>query len=116
MEVELTPFVGRPFNNDEVDEVVTEIKDSPGVVLGGNAHNPDASDTAYLLFFNVAPGDVTLGDTEPVYSVSVPPATSVAFVPPRPVRCATAISVAAATSRLGNTAPSSALSVWVSYF
>lgn len=116
MEVELTPHAGVSFTDDDVDDTAEEVKDTPGLILGGNAYNPDTTDIAYLLFFDAATGDVTLGTTEPVYSVAVPPLTWVPFVPPRPVKCYLAISVAAATTRLGAVAPSSALSVWVQFF
>lgn len=116
MEVELTPYSGLSFTDDDIDDTVEAVKVTPGLVLGGNVYNADAADTAFLLFFDDQVGAVTLGVAEPIYSVAVPPGTSVAFVPPRPIKCRTAISIAAATTRLGAVAPSSALSVWVNYF
>ena len=87
-----------------------------GWLVGGNVYNPHVSDIAVLEFFDAASGDVTLGGTTPVFSIVVPPGTSMVWDPPRPIRCYTGLSVVAVDAINGTAAPTTAISLFVSYY
>ena len=114
--MELWPQLTSQINDDSITATAEVLKASPGLIIGGEAYNPDASDVAYLVFFELAAASVVLGTTVPVYTVAIPPGTARAFVPPRPIRCATAMSYAAVTTRRGSTAPSTAITACIHYF
>lgn len=115
--VEIFPRFPQGLNDDAVTNAAADVKDDSagGFIVGGNVYNPDGSDVAYLVFFDAAADDVTLGDTVPVLSVAVPPGESIVFDPPRPIRCEVGLSYAATATQLGAGAPSSDLTMWLAY-
>jgi hypothetical protein len=114
--MELWPQITYQHHDDAVTNTAVELKGSSGLVVGGDVFNPHASNVGYLVFFAVAAASVVLGTTVPVFSVAVPPGSSRKIDPPRPIRCNGPISYAAATTRLGAIAPSTALSMCACYF
>lgn len=114
--MELWPQITVNVSDDSITNTAEALKASPGLIIGGEVFNGDASAVAYLVFFQVAAASVVLGTTVPVYTVAVPAGAARAFVPPRPIRCTTAMSYAAVTTRLGSTAPSTALTACIHYF
>lgn len=113
--MELHPIITSQAQDDSITNTAEVLKASSGLIIGGEVYNGDASAVAYLVFFNVAAASVVLGTTVPVYSVAVPAGTARAFVPPRPIRCGTAMSYAAVTTRLGSGAPSTVLTACIHY-
>lgn len=115
---QLFPARVLPFTADDVNTTVQNIKAASGQLVGGNVANSSAITAATLLFFDLDAGDVVLASSPRVWSIVVPPATSLTFLLTRPVQCRTAISVAAVSgwARAGTGAPASDLTVHVDYF
>jgi hypothetical protein len=115
--VELYPRFPLGLNVAAATNTAVDVKadDAGGFILGGNAFNADASDVAYVVFFDAEAADVTLGTTVPVFSVAVPAGASVVFDPPRPIQCEAGLSYAAVATRLGSGAPSTTISLWLAY-
>jgi hypothetical protein len=90
------------------------VKASAGQVYSYDIHNPNAA-IAYVSFYNTAVGSVTVGTTTQVRVVGIPANTRVAFVSDVGLAYATAISIAATTTRSGSTAPAAALDVNIDY-
>lgn len=114
--MELHPIRTNQIQDDSVTATAEVIRATGGLIVGGEVYNPDPSDVAYLVFFEVAAASVVLGTTVPVYTVAVPPASARAFMPPRPIVCSTAMSYAAVTTRRGSSAPSTAISAEIHYW
>jgi hypothetical protein len=85
------------------------IKGAAGKLMGYFCYNPNSS-TAYVVFYNTAAASVTVGTTNPLFVLPIPP-TSAAnlWMQPGGVTFGTAMSWAAATTAAGNGAPSTAL-------
>jgi hypothetical protein len=115
--VEIFPRFPRGLNDDAASNAAVDVKDDEagGFIVGGNAYNPDAADVAYLQFFDVPAGDVTLGTTEPIFTVAIPPLASIVFDPPRPIQCEGGLSYACTDSQLGSGAPSTDCTMWLAY-
>jgi hypothetical protein len=113
--MELWPQVTTQRNDDSVTATAEVIKATNGILVGGEVYNGDASAMAYLVFFDLAAASVVLGTTVPVYTVAVPPGQARTFIPPRPLRFHAAMSYAAVTTRLGSSAPATALTACLHY-
>lgn len=115
--VEIWPRNPLGLNDDAVTNTAADVKvsEAGGYLLGGNAYNPDGSDVAYLQFFDAAADDVTLGTTVPVYTLAVPPLTSLPLELPRPIQCQAGMSYACTATMLGSGAPSSDCTMWLAY-
>lgn len=85
------------------------IKGSAGVLHGYYIFNPNTT-TVYVLFYNTAAASVTVGTTNPLFMLAIPP-TSAANLWMRPggIDFSTAMSWAAASTAGGNGAPSTAM-------
>lgn len=86
------------------------VKASAGQLYGYYVSNPEASKT-YLHFYNTAQGSVTVGTTNPLFSLEIPAGSAANVSLPQGVAFGTAITVAATTTAGGNTAPSTGLSL-----
>lgn len=83
------------------------IKASAGVLTGVYIYNPNAT-AVFVQVYNTAAASVTVGTTNPLFMLTVPPAVAVG--PPIPnVTFGTAISWSATSTAGGNGAPTTAL-------
>lgn len=89
-------------------------KASAGQVYGWYMYNPESAAT-FVHFYNTAQGSVTVGTTNPLFSIQLPAtsASNVAF--PHGIPFSTAITVAATTTAGGNTAPATGVSLELFY-
>lgn len=101
-----------PAGHVQSSWVVATVRDVSGAafLVGGSAFNPGAT-PAYVQVFDVAAASVALGETEPVFSMAVPPGRSARIRPPRPIRCAGGMSFAATGGRMDGTSPAGPLVV-----
>jgi hypothetical protein len=81
-----------------------------GVVSGWYIYNPN-NVVSYVQFFNVQASAVVLGTTAPFYSLGIPALSAANLISPTGINHSTAISIAATTTRSGNTAPGTAIDV-----
>lgn len=90
-------------------------KGSAGNVYGWYIYNPEAA-VSFVHFYDVASGSVTVGTTNPKFTLAIP-AGAAANIPPvmAVANFATAITVAATTTAGGNTAPSTGVSLVLFY-
>lgn len=90
------------------------VKGSAGQVYGWYIYNPNTT-VAYVMIYNIAAASVTVGTSTPILVIAVPAGggTNISFEMGIPF--ATAISIAAATTGGGNTAPTTALEAMVFY-
>lgn len=84
------------------------VKASAGQLGGYYIYNPNAS-VAYVILYDVAQGSVTVGTTNPKMVLAIPAGSAANLEIVNGIPFGTAITVAAATTGAGNTAPSSAL-------
>ena len=84
------------------------IKASAGVLKGYYIYNPNAA-AAFVCFYNVASGSVTVGTTNPLFMLTIPPTSAANLWMPDGVAFSTAMSWAAASTAGGNGALASAL-------
>lgn len=115
--VEIFPRFPHSLNDDAVSNAAVDVKadEAGGFIVGGNVYNPDATDVAYLVFFDAAAADVVLGDAIPIFSVAVPAGESIVFDPPRPIQCLAGLSYACTATQLGAGAPSTDITLWLAY-
>lgn len=59
---------GLPKFMPNIAGTVTEVRGSPGTIVGGYVYNKQGSD-GYLLFFDALATDVILGTTAPTYAI-----------------------------------------------
>ena len=85
------------------------IKGSAGRLCGYFIYNPNTA-TVYVQFYNVASGSVTVGTTNPLFMLPIPPGSSAnLWMQPGGVEFTTAMSWAATSTAGGNAAPTTAL-------
>jgi hypothetical protein len=85
------------------------IKGAAGVLYGYYLFNPNST-TAYVVFYNTASGSVTVGTTNPLFVIAVPPtAAANLWMQPGGITFGTAMSWAATSTAAGNGAPATAL-------
>lgn len=90
------------------------VKASAGALIGYYCYNPNAS-AQFVQFFNTASGSVTVGTTNPLFMITIPPTSAANLWMPGGVAFSTAIAIAATSTAGGNGAPSTALDVVVWY-
>jgi len=105
---------GNSFYTSALTNTASAVKASAGQVYGWDFHNPNSA-VAYVQFFNTAQGSVTVGTTTPVMSIGLPANSKGQAQWPHGLQFSTAITVAAATTRTGGTAPTSSVDVNVVY-
>jgi hypothetical protein len=85
------------------------IKGTAGVLYGYFIYNPNTS-AVYVQFYNTASGSVTVGTTNPLFMLTIPPtAAANLWMQPGGITFGTAMSWAATSTAGGNGAPSTAL-------
>lgn len=84
------------------------IKGSPGNLYGYFIYNPNAT-TQFVQFYNTASGSVTVGTTNPLFMLSIPPVAAANVWMTGGVGFTTAMSWAATSTAGGNGAPTTAL-------
>lgn len=97
-----------PFRDASIDNSAQTCKAKAGRLYGYHIQNPNASD-AWLQFYDVAAGSVTVGTTTPTVSLVVPGSGAIEAFFPIPIQFGTAITYAATTTAAGGTAPTSGL-------
>jgi hypothetical protein len=97
-----------------IGATATAVKGSAGQVYGWYFYNANAT-VAYVQFFNVAAGSVTLGTTTPVYSLGIPAGSGANVAFPSGIPHSTAIAIAVTTTRTGSTGPGSTVDYAVFY-
>jgi hypothetical protein len=91
------------------------IKASAGQMYGYYAYNPEAAVT-FVHFYNTAAASVTVGTTNPLFTIQIPPASAANLTMPYGITFSNAgWSCAATTTAGGNTAPSTGVSLTVWY-
>ena len=92
----------------------TAVKTSAGNIYGWQIFNSNTT-PAYVQFFGVATGSVTLGTTAPVLSIGIPAGGTHGMMLGVPRASGTAWTIAATTTRSGSTAPSNTVDVNIFY-
>lgn len=97
--------VGLTIKSDPVGlgTTVTSVKASAGMLYGYHIYNPN-SVVAWIQFFNLATGSVTLGTTTPFMFLAIPPGGWADTLGAVPIAYSTAISIATTTTSHGSTA------------
>ena len=90
------------------------VKASAGKVYGYYLYNPEAAVT-FVHFYNTASGSVTVGTTNPLFTLQIPPASAANLMSEIGISFGTAIAVAATTTAGGNTAPATGVSATIWY-
>lgn len=90
------------------------VKASAGQVYGWYIFNPSAA-TAYVLLYNIASGSVTVGTSTALMVIAIPTLQKTEILFDKGIPFSTAISIAAATTGGGNSAPSAALDAMIFY-
>lgn len=99
---------------DAQTATVTAVKAGSGRVYGYHIQNPNETD-AYLHFYNIASGSVTVGSSTRTRTLWIPAGGAIDTVFTVPISFSTAISIAATTTITGSTAPSTGLLVNIDY-
>lgn len=84
------------------------IKASAGKLKGYYIYNPNAA-AAYVNIYNTAQGSVTVGTTNPLFQLTIPPASAANLWMESGVNFSTAMSWSATSTAGGNGAPTTAL-------
>lgn len=91
------------------------VKGSAGKVYGYYLYNPEAAVT-FVHFYNTASGSVTVGTTNPLFTLPVPAGSAANLgVNDIGITFGTAITIAATTTAGGNTAPATGVSAVIWY-
>ncbi len=91
------------------------IKASAGQIFGYYAYNPNAI-AQFVHFYNVASASVTVGSTNPLFTLTVPAASAANLITPIGITFSNAgFSCAASATAGGNGAPTTALDLIVWY-
>lgn len=99
---------------DAQTATVTAVKAAAGRVYGYHVYNPNSAD-AFLHFYNIASGSVTVGTSTRKRTLWIPAGGAIDTVFTIPIEFDTAISTAATTTITGSSAPSTGLLVDVDY-
>ena len=89
-------------------------KAAAGKVYGYYAYNPESAVT-FVHFYNTAQGSVTVGTTNPLFTLPIPPTSAANLMSEIGITFGTAITVAATTTAGGNTAPATGVSLTLWY-
>jgi hypothetical protein len=87
---------------------------TPGIVSGWYIYNSNNVVT-YVQFFHLQASAVTIGTTQPVYSIGIPALSAANIMSPTGIAHTTAISIGATTTRAGSTAPGTAIDMNIFY-
>jgi len=102
------PFItlasGTNVATGSIGATKTAIKASGGIVYGWYFYNSNST-VAYVQFFNLASGSVTLGTTAPTMSLGVPPLSGANLLEESGIGFNAAITIAITTTRAGSTGP-----------
>lgn len=90
------------------------VKGSAGKLYGYYAYNPEATVT-FVHFYDTASGSVTVGTTNPLFTLQIPPLSAANLMSEIGITFGTAIAVAATTTAGGNTAPATGVSLTAWY-
>lgn len=90
------------------------VKASAGKVYGYYLYNPEAAVT-FVHFYNTAQGSVTVGTTNPLFSLQIPAGSAANLMSDIGITFGTAITIAATTTAGGNTAPATGVSATIFY-
>ena len=91
------------------------IKASAGLLLGYYLYNPEAAVT-FVHFYNTAAASVTVGTTNPLFSLAIPAESAANLTMPYGITFSNAgWSIAATTTAGGNTAPATGVSAVIWY-
>jgi hypothetical protein len=90
------------------------VKASAGNLIGYFIYNPNAT-AQFVQFFNTASGSVTVGTTNPLFMLTIPPTSAANLWMLGGIAFGTAISIAATSTAGGNGAPGTALDAVVWY-
>lgn len=85
------------------------VKASAGKVFGYYLYNPEAAVT-FVHFYNTAQGSVTVGTTNPLFTLPIPAGSGANLMSDIGITFGTAITIAATTTAGGNTAPATGVS------
>lgn len=88
------------------------VKASAGKVYGYYIYNPESAVT-FVHFYNTASGSVTVGTTNPLFTLPIPAGSAANLMSEIGITFGTAITVAATTTAGGNTAPSTGVSATI---
>jgi hypothetical protein len=99
---------------DALVATATSVKAGSGRVYGYHIYNPNSA-IAYVHFYNIASGSVTVGSSIRTITLAVPPLSLIDGLFAIPVTFSTEITVAATTTITGSTAPSTGLLTDVFY-
>lgn len=91
-----------------------EVKASAGKVYGYYLYNPESAVT-FVHFYNTASGSVTVGTTNPLFTLQIPPASAANLMSEIGITFGTAITIAATTTAGGSTAPATGISATIWY-
>lgn len=110
--VKLTPQTsgGLSMYSASTGATATSAKSSPGQLYGWFIYNSNSS-VAYVQFFDLATGSVTLGTTSPKFSIGIPAGSGANVFSDTGLAFATAITYACTTTRSGSTAPTNTVDV-----
>ncbi len=89
-------------------------KAAAGKVFGYYIYNPESAVT-FVHFYNTAQGSVTVGTTNPLFTLPIPPTSAANLMSEIGITFGTAITVAATTTAGGNTAPATGVSLTLWY-
>lgn len=91
------------------------IKASAGKVFGWYIYNPNAI-AQFVQFYNVAAGSVTVGTTNPLFMLTIPPTSAANILGTKGINFSNAgFSIAATSTAAGNGAPATALDAVIFY-
>jgi len=90
------------------------VKASAGQVYGWYIYNPNSAAT-YVMLYNIAAASVTVGTSTAKMVLCIPAAAAANLSGTMGIAFDTAISIAAATTGGGNTAPTTALEATIFY-
>jgi hypothetical protein len=97
-----------------IGATATSVKASAGQVFGWYIYNSNTS-VAYVQFFNLATGSVTLGTTTPFFSLGIPAGSGANVLFGTGIAFGTAITIAITTTRAGSTGPTNTVDYNIFY-
>lgn len=94
------------YLNAAADEQATDAVEGPCLIFNFLCFNPDATDIAFVQFFDVQAGDVTVGTTPPSFIVQVPANSGSQLALTAPIAFRQMVSYAVTSTPTGAGAPS----------
>lgn len=108
----LTTFMASGSDGSTILQATAQaVKASAGQLYGYYAYNPEAA-VSFVHFYNVAAASVTVGTTNPLFTIAIPAGSAANLSIPQGILFSNAgWSVAATTTAGGNTAPATGVSL-----